>query len=158
MKDSLPEEILPGTKCRNTAAAPASKSSSPIRRLPPQGEPWINSKPPTLSLHAPIIQRQSRAIAEGRNSGLLHIYVDKTDARILGGEMIAPEAEHLAQLVALAIHREMTVHDMLTMPFYHPTVEEGLRTALRDAAQQLAHIHTMEELTLCESCPELPLC
>lgn len=101
---------------------------------------------------------QSRAIAEGRNSGLLHLYVDKTDARILGGEMIAPEAEHLAQLVALAIHREMTVHDMLTMPFYHPTVEEGLRTALRDAAQQLAHIHTMEELTLCESCPELPLC
>lgn len=101
---------------------------------------------------------QSRAIAEGRNSGLLHLYVDKTDARILGSEMIAPEAEHLAQLVALAIHQEMTVHEMLTMPFYHPTVEEGLRTALRDAAQQLSHIHTSEELPLCESCPERPLC
>ena len=101
---------------------------------------------------------QSRAIAEGRNTGLLHLYVNKADARILGGEMIVPEAEHLAQLVALAIHRDMTVHDMLTMPFYHPTVEEGLRTALRNAAQQLPHMHTMEELTLCESCPELPLC
>jgi dihydrolipoamide dehydrogenase len=44
------------------------------------------------------------------------------------------------------------------MPFYHPTVEEGLRTALRDAARQLADTHPAEELTLCESCPELPLC
>ncbi|ABA88732.1 dihydrolipoamide dehydrogenase, putative [Syntrophotalea carbinolica DSM 2380] len=101
---------------------------------------------------------QSRAIAEGRNAGLMHLYVNKADARILGGEMIVPDAEHLAQLLALAIHREMTVHDMLTMPFYHPTVEEGLRTALRDAARQLHHMHSKEELTLCESCPELPLC
>jgi dihydrolipoamide dehydrogenase len=27
---------------------------------------------------------------------------------------------------------------MLAMPFYHPVVEEGLRTALRDAAAKLA--------------------
>jgi dihydrolipoamide dehydrogenase len=101
---------------------------------------------------------QARAIAEGRNVGLLHIYVDKTDARILGGEMVVPEAEHLAHLLAVAIHRDMTVHELLTMPFYHPTVEEGLRTALRDAARQLTHIHKPDELTLCESCPELPLC
>ena len=26
----------------------------------------------------------------------------------------------------------MTVSQMLDMPFYHPVVEEGLRTALRD--------------------------
>ena len=26
----------------------------------------------------------------------------------------------------------MTVAQMLEMPFYHPVVEEGLRTALRD--------------------------
>jgi hypothetical protein len=27
---------------------------------------------------------------------------------------------------------------MLDMPFYHPVIEEGLRTALRDVAVQLA--------------------
>jgi dihydrolipoamide dehydrogenase len=27
---------------------------------------------------------------------------------------------------------------MLEMPFYHPVIEEGLRTALRDAAAKLA--------------------
>jgi dihydrolipoamide dehydrogenase len=32
----------------------------------------------------------------------------------------------------------MTVASMLEMPFYHPVVEEGLRTALRDLDAKLA--------------------
>ena len=31
----------------------------------------------------------------------------------------------------------MTVAQMLEMPFYHPVVEEGLRTALRDLDARL---------------------
>jgi dihydrolipoamide dehydrogenase len=31
----------------------------------------------------------------------------------------------------------MTILQILEMPFYHPVVEEGLRTALRDADSQL---------------------
>ena len=30
-----------------------------------------------------------------------------------------------------------TVFDLLRAPFYHPTIEEGLRTALADIAKQL---------------------
>ena len=40
--------------------------------------------------------------------------------------------EHLAHLLAWAIQSGMTVTRALEMPFYHPVVEEGLRTALRD--------------------------
>jgi dihydrolipoamide dehydrogenase len=32
----------------------------------------------------------------------------------------------------------MTIPQMLEMPFYHPVIEEGLRTALRDANVQLS--------------------
>ena len=32
---------------------------------------------------------------------------------------------------------KMTIAQMLNMPFYHPVIEEGLRTALRDAAAQM---------------------
>ncbi|VWC03058.1 dihydrolipoamide dehydrogenase [Burkholderia latens] len=32
----------------------------------------------------------------------------------------------------------LTVDAMLAMPFHHPVVEEGIRTALRDAAAKLA--------------------
>jgi dihydrolipoamide dehydrogenase len=43
----------------------------------------------------------------------------------------------MAHLLALAIGRELTVHDLLRMPFYHPTLEEGLRAALRTIAREL---------------------
>ena len=35
----------------------------------------------------------------------------------------------MAHLLALAVQQKLTVRDLLGMPFYHPTYEEGLRTA-----------------------------
>jgi dihydrolipoamide dehydrogenase len=72
-----------------------------------------------------------------RNKGLLHLYADRKSGRILGAEMAGPDAEHLAHLLAWAIQCELTVAQALHMPFYHPVVEEGLRTALRDAYARL---------------------
>ena len=46
--------------------------------------------------------------------------------------MLAPGAEHPAHLLAWALQTGMTVAQMRRMPFYHPAIEEGLRTALRD--------------------------
>jgi dihydrolipoamide dehydrogenase len=40
----------------------------------------------------------------------------------------------MAHLLALAIERSLTVHDLLRLPFYHPVLEEGLRTGLRSLA------------------------
>lgn len=100
---------------------------------------------------------QSRAIIEHGNAGRLHVYTDKANARLLGAEMVVPEAEHLAHILALAVQQKLTVHEALMMPFYHPTVEEGLRSALRDAARQLADPHPPAELALCDSCVERPL-
>ena len=65
-----------------------------------------------------------------------------------------PAAEHLAHLLALAVQQKLTVHDLLGMPFYHPVLEEGLRTALRDAARQLADAANAPESDLA-SCPAL---
>ena len=80
---------------------------------------------------------QSRARAAQRNQGLLRIHAERQGGRLLGAGMCVPAAEHLAHLLALAIERGLTVHELLRMPFYHPVLEEGLRTALRDLARQL---------------------
>lgn len=80
---------------------------------------------------------QGRARIMQENRGLLRIYATKADGRLLGAEMAAPAGEHLAHLLALAIGRDLTVHDLLRMPFYHPVIEEGLRSALRQIARQL---------------------
>ncbi|MGC0151689.1 dihydrolipoyl dehydrogenase [Chromobacterium vaccinii] len=80
---------------------------------------------------------QGRSRVMGVNSGLLHVYADKASGRFLGAEMIGPRAENLAHLLAWSHQQQLTVERMLDMPFYHPVIEEGLRTALRDAAVKL---------------------
>ncbi|WP_113911503.1 dihydrolipoyl dehydrogenase [Roseovarius dicentrarchi] len=80
---------------------------------------------------------QGRARVMQENYGLMRIYASRDGGRLLGAEMAAPAAEHMAQLLALAIHKDHTVHDLLGMPFYHPTLEEGLRSALRQIAREL---------------------
>ncbi len=81
--------------------------------------------------------RQGRARTMQENYGLLRLYAARENGRLLGAEMVAPAAEHMGHLLALAIGQKLTVHDLLRMPFYHPTLEEGLRTALRMIAREL---------------------
>ena len=80
---------------------------------------------------------QGRARIMFRNKGLLNVYADPASGRFLGAEMLAPGAEHLAHLLAWALQNEMTVDRMLEMPLYHPVIEEGLRTALRQLKGKL---------------------
>ena len=93
--------------------------------------------------------KQARARMAEVNHGLLRIYVDKSSACLLGAEMFAPQGEHLAHLLALAVQCKLTVREILRMPFYHPVLEEGLRTALRDAASKLTDTH-LPDLAYCD--------
>jgi dihydrolipoamide dehydrogenase len=81
---------------------------------------------------------QGRSRVMLRNRGLLHVYAEIDTGRFLGAEMLGPDAEHIGHLLAWALQMQLTVPQMLEMPFYHPVVEEGLRTALRDAQAKLA--------------------
>lgn len=80
-------------------------------------------------------QGRSRVIAE--NKGVLRVYGEHGTGLFLGAEMIGPRAEHIAHLLSWAVQQQMTVARMLEMPFYHPVIEEGVRTALRDLNAKL---------------------
>ncbi len=80
---------------------------------------------------------QGRSRVMLRNKGLLHVYGEQGTGRFLGAEMMGPNAEHLAHLLAWAHQNKMTISEMLDMPFYHPVIEEGVRTALRDLNAKL---------------------
>ena len=80
---------------------------------------------------------QGRARVLRQNRGLLRVYGDRATGRLLGAEMVAPRGEHLAHLLAWAVQAGMDVQAALQMPFYHPVIEEGLRTALRDLSVNL---------------------
>jgi dihydrolipoamide dehydrogenase len=75
---------------------------------------------------------QGRSRVMLKNKGHLRVYAEQGTGLFLGAEMVGPSMEHIAHLLAWAVQAKMTVPQMLDMPFYHPVVEEGLRTALRN--------------------------
>lgn len=82
---------------------------------------------------------QGRARVQAINRGKVRVYAERSSGRLLGAELFGPRVEHLSHLLAWAIQQGVTVEQALDMPFYHPVVEEGIRTALRDASVNLRH-------------------
>ncbi len=80
---------------------------------------------------------QGRSRIMGVNCGLLHIYGCKKTDRVLGASMVGPDAEYIAHILATAITNDVTVKQLLDAPFYHPTILEGLRTALRNVQHKM---------------------
>ncbi|GMQ83810.1 MAG: dihydrolipoyl dehydrogenase [Gammaproteobacteria bacterium] len=78
----------------------------------------------------------SRALIMGKNRGILRVYADKTSGRLLGAAMIAPHGEHLGHLLNWCMEQELTVQQMVSMPFYHPVLEEAIQPVLRDLVSQ----------------------
>lgn len=74
-------------------------------------------------------QGRSRVIA--KNKGLIRVYGERNTGLFLGAEMVGPAAEHIGHLLSWSVQHRLTVQQMLDSPFYHPVIEEGLRTALR---------------------------
>ena len=82
-------------------------------------------------------ENQGRSRVMLKNKGHMRVYAEHGTGLFLGAEFIGPQAEHIAHLLAWAVQNKMTVPQMLDMPFYHPVIEEGLRTALRDLNAKL---------------------
>lgn len=82
-------------------------------------------------------ERQGRAIVLGKNKGAIEVYIDRDSQKLLGAELFTEATEHMAHLLSWIIGEGLTLKDILEKPFYHPTLEEGLRTALKHARRQL---------------------
>lgn len=85
---------------------------------------------------------QGRSRTRAENEGLIKLYVHPQKRTLLGAELLGHQAEHLAHFLALAMTHKLTIAKILECPFYHPVVEEGLRTALKRALSTKARSHT----------------
>ena len=101
------------------------------------GETFASLEHRNIEIGEVSFEDQGRSRVVLRNQGLLRVYADSMSGRFLGAEMVGPRAEHLAHLLAWAHQGGLTIAEMLDMPFYHPVIEEGLRTALRDVNSKL---------------------
>ena len=78
-----------------------------------------------------------RALIMGKNKGLIKIYADKKSGKVLGACMVSVKGENLGHLLCWAIEMNLTVNDMLKLPFYHPVIEEALQAVLYDLKTKL---------------------
>ncbi|WP_376690074.1 dihydrolipoyl dehydrogenase [Wenzhouxiangella sp. EGI_FJ10409] len=92
--------------------------------------------------------RQGRSIIKGYDTGLMKVHADAS-GRLIGTEMACAGAEHLAHELAWLIQRRVNVVEALQLPFYHPVLEEGLRTALHGVRRQLPERERRPDLPLC---------
>ena len=101
------------------------------------GESWraLQSRP--FIIGRVSFEGQGRSRVMLKNRGLMHVYADPASGHFLGAQIFGPQAEHLGHLLSWAHQQRLTIAQMLEMPFYHPVIEEGLRTALRDADTQV---------------------
>ena len=81
--------------------------------------------------------RQSRAMLMNTNVGITNLYVEKSTGKLLGAQIAVPRGEHLAHHLAWAMEQKLTVYDMLELPFYHPTLEEGLYMLLLNCVKKI---------------------
>jgi dihydrolipoamide dehydrogenase len=95
-------------------------------------------------------ENQGRSKVIAKNQGILKVYARRDSGVVTGAEMFGPAAEHLGHLLAWAVQQQMTVSSMLKMPFYHPVIEEGVRTALKDLQRNLQKSGT--EVNPCLEC------
>lgn len=116
------------------------------------GQSFAELKDQNIAIGEVTFDDQGRARLMGKNKGIMRIYADAESGKLLGTEMMAPMGEHLAHMLAWAIQQDMTAMDVLRMPYYHPTVQEGMRTALRDLATKIKGGQTSHsELSMCDS-------
>jgi dihydrolipoamide dehydrogenase len=116
------------------------------------GKPFKALEHQPIAIGEVSYEDQGRARVIGQNRGHLRVYADFASGKLVGAELFGPAAEHTAHLLAWVVQQQLSVADVLKLPFYHPTIEEGLRTALRDVAHKLSERAAQD----CEVTSEFP--
>jgi len=96
------------------------------------GASFASLDPDTTAVGAMMMAPVGRALIMAKNRGIIRVYADKASGKLLGGEMICAKGENLGHLLAWCIQMDLTVGQLLQMPFYHPVMEEALQAALND--------------------------
>lgn len=143
LHEAADEGKIAGANAARYPDVRAGKRTSPLGivfsdpQLATVGSSFSSLKEGCYAIGAVSFESQGRSRTMLVNKGLMHVYGEQGTGLFLGAEIFGPRAEHLAHLLAWCHQQKMTVSQMLDMPFYHPVIEEGLRTALRDLNSKL---------------------
>jgi pyruvate/2-oxoglutarate dehydrogenase complex dihydrolipoamide dehydrogenase (E3) component len=78
-----------------------------------------------------------KSILMESNYGYVKVYAEPKKGKLLGAEIIGPEAGELIHLFSTPLVMQATVFDMLKAPWYHPTLAEIITYPLEEIADQV---------------------
>ena len=70
------------------------------------------------------------AMSEGETEGFFQVLSEKASGKLLGAQIIGPEATELIHIFSVALKAGMTVEDLKSVIFAHPSLAEGIKEAL----------------------------
>jgi dihydrolipoamide dehydrogenase len=101
----------------------------------------VSERGPGVVTSEVLFDEQGRSRVIHKNRGIARVYADGHSGRLLGAEIAGPRAENLGHLLAWAHQQALTIDQMLEMPFFHPSIEEGIAAALRISRAELRAPH-----------------
>jgi pyruvate/2-oxoglutarate dehydrogenase complex dihydrolipoamide dehydrogenase (E3) component len=93
-------------------------------------------KQPFLAATYPF-NDHGKSIIMGAKEGFVKIVADPVNGRILGAQIVGPHASDLIHEFAALMHFKATVHDLIQIPHYHPTLGEIVGYPAEDIADRL---------------------
>ena len=69
--------------------------------------------------------------------GFVKLVANPETGEILGGTCVGPVGGELIHEIVAAMHKRMTVHELATMPHYHPTLAEIWTYPAEELADQI---------------------
>jgi pyruvate/2-oxoglutarate dehydrogenase complex dihydrolipoamide dehydrogenase (E3) component len=128
--------IQQGETAANNILTPASPRSMDYRLL----ISVVFTDPQVASVGLTELEAQRRGIAcltasypfndHGKSiimdamDGFVKLLADPVSGEILGGSCVGPSGGELIHEIVAAMHKRMTVHELASMPHYHPTLAE----------------------------------
>jgi dihydrolipoamide dehydrogenase len=81
-----------------------------------------------------------RALTTGDSDGYVKLVADKKTNRLLGGQIVGPNASDLISELALAIEMGASVEDIALTIHPHPTLPEGIMESAEAALGRAIHV------------------
>ena len=94
-------------------------------------------KIPYLSASYPFDDHGKSILMEAKR-GFVKVLAEPKTGRILGAEIVGPDAGELIHIFTGPMTMRATVHDLLRAPFYHPTLAEIVTYPLEELADKLS--------------------
>ncbi|SDD54223.1 dihydrolipoamide dehydrogenase [Natrinema hispanicum] len=87
------------------------------------------------------LQANGRALTVEETDGFVRVVADKATERVLGAQIVAPNASELIGEVALALEADADLSTLAGTVHTHPTLSEAIMEAAADARDESVHTH-----------------